>query len=119
VDNNFEPLILNRDMFLDHYKTRGLTEIIHGLSWVTESFGLIDQMRKDPSNSSLKNRFMHEIIPELKKEPVGDKAFTRLNEIEASLTTDISIDMLEEMIDALLRELSKGYRILLQEYTAR
>ena len=119
MDNDFKPLLVNRETFLDYYKNKGLVEIINGLSWVTESFGLLDQLKKDPTNPSLKNRFIADIIPELKKEPVGEKAFMRLNEIVIYVKENNSVDILEDKIDILLHDLSKGYRILLQRYTAQ
>ncbi|MBN2444031.1 MAG: hypothetical protein JXJ04_21895 [Spirochaetales bacterium] len=119
MDNDFKPLLVNEDIFFNHYKGKGLAEIIHGLSWVTESFGIVDQLRKDPGNSKLKMRLIRDILPELKKEPVGEKAFSRLNEIEIYIEKHDSLETLAEMLDILLRELSKGYRLLLQGYATR
>lgn len=119
VDINFEPSLINKEVFLDYYKDKGLMDIINGLSWVTESFGVLDQIKRDPANTTYKDRFSRIIIPELKKEPLGEKAFTRLNEIEIFIKVNSSLETLEDKLDLILHELSKGYRVLLQRYTAR
>ena len=119
VDNTFDPLLVDKDTFINHYNEKGLTDIIHGLSWITESFGVLDQLRHDPSNTKIKKRLLDCILPELKKEPVGERAYKRLNEIETYVKMNHALNSLEEKLEPLLRELSNGYRILLQQFVGQ
>lgn len=119
MENNFHPLLVDKDIFINYYKDKGLTDIINGLSWVTESFGILDQLKHDPVSAQLKKRLINNVLPELKKEPVGEKALHRLIEIENYIKMNNSLDSLERKIDQILRELSKGYRILLQGFVTR
>lgn len=112
-------MLVDKDTFINYYKNKGLMDIMHGLSWVTESFGILDQLRCDPTNTSVKSRLIHHVIPALKKEPVGENAYQKLNEIEGYIKMNNSLDALEARIDILLCELIKGYRTLLQKFVSK
>jgi hypothetical protein len=116
VDTYFEPLLIDKNTFIHYFKDKGLMDIIHGLSWVAESYGILDQLNQNPVNPVLKKRLLDHVIPELKKEPVGEKALRRLTEIEHYIADTNSLDTLEDRFDIILRELSKGYRLLLEQY---
>jgi hypothetical protein len=116
VDYSFDPLFVDKYTFINHYKNKGLMEIIYGLSRVAESFGILDQLKQNPADPGLKNRLINNVIPELRKEPLGEKALKRINEVELYITMNNSLDTLEERIDVLLQELSRGYRVLLQRF---
>jgi hypothetical protein len=116
VDERYEPLLVDSTQFVHHYQNKGLVEIIHGLSWVTECFGILDQIKRDPFNTKFKERLLNVIIPELKKEPVGEKGLICLNNIILYLENHKSLDQLEEKIEILLKDLSIGYRFLLKRY---
>ena len=38
MDNDFQPQLLDKDTFIDYYSKKELTDVINGVSWVTEMF---------------------------------------------------------------------------------
>jgi hypothetical protein len=116
VNEKYEPLIVDINVFVQHYQHKGLMEIIHGLSWVTECFGILDQIKRNPANKDFKERLLNVVIPELKKEPVGEKGLMCLDDIIVYLENHNSLDRLEEKMEILLKDLSTGYRFLLKRY---
>ncbi|MBN1697205.1 MAG: hypothetical protein JW881_06810 [Spirochaetales bacterium] len=119
MDEKYEPLIIDGTLFVSHYQNKGLRDIIHGLSWVTECFGILDQIKRNPANGDYKKRLLDVIIPELKKEPVGEKGRLCLEEIARYVETHSILNRLDEKTDFLLKDLSTGYRYLLKRFVSQ
>ena len=116
MNETYQPLIIDSVNFTEHYGRKGLSEIIHGLSWVTECFGIIDQLKRTPDKEALWERLSKVVIPELRKEPLGEKAHTQLDEIAALITTDRqkAKERIDGQLEMVLKDLSAGYRMLLK-----